>query len=536
MLPTLIIVFREVLEAALIVSLVLAATKGLAYRNLWVAAGVLAGLVGAALVAGFAESISVLAQGMGQEFFNAGILFAAVLMLSWHNIWMGRHGREMAQQMNAIGSAVVVGSRPFYALAIVVAVAVLREGSEVVLFLYGIAVSGGNSAANMLIGGLLGLDCGVAAGAALYLGLLRIPMRYLFSVTSWMILLVAAGMASQAAAFLVQAGALPALGNRLWDTTWLLSERSIFGQLLHTMVGYASKPNGMQLVFYVVTLIVVVTLMKRLGGHRHDHKHRDRGERRSKRVAAQILAPLAIGAAGLSMANTARADFQVFSPIVVKGEAELEFQGFLTGDKNSSKDNFQNFEFETGYGVTDNWFLELGHELEKDPGGSLHWSANEIENVFQLLPTGQYWLDVGFYAQYEMAHVKGDADVFNLGPILQKRFGRIVTTANFFFPTEIGPSSHGGTQFQYAVETRYRLIPEFQPGIQAFGNIGPLSRVMPGEQDHRIGPSVFGFFKFNAGTLPLTVNYTAAELFGATPLAPARTFKWILELEAPLPY
>jgi hypothetical protein len=441
----------------------------------------------------------------------------------------------MAQQMNAVGSAVAIGHRPFYALAIVVAVAVLREGSEVVLFLYGIALSGGSSAASMLIGGLLGLGCGVGAGAALYFGLLRIPLRHLFAVTSWMILLLAAGMASQAAAFLVQAGILPALGNRLWDTSWLLSERSIFGQLLHTMVGYASKPNGMQLLFYIATLIVVAGLMKRLGGHHHDRKQAGHG-RGAKRIAAQILVPLTVGVAALGTGSPARADFQVFSPIVVQGEAELEFQGFATGDKNPGKDNFQNFEFETGYGVTDNWFLELGHELEKDPGGTLHWSANEIENVFQLLPTGEYWLDVGFYAQYEVAHVKGNPDIANFGPILQKSFGKIVTTANFLFPTEIGPHAVGGTQFQYAVETRYRLMPEFQPGIQAFGNIGPLSRVTPDQQDHRIGPSLFGFFKFNAGSLPLTVNYTAAELFGASPLAPARTFKWILELEAPLPY
>src|SRR5438132_3148109 len=195
MLATAIIVFREVLEAALIVGIVMAASRGVSRRGAWVGGGIAAGILGAMAVAGGAESIAAAASGIGQEVFNAAILFAAVAMLGWHNVWMTRHGREMTMAANRLGAAVRAGAQPLWALAFAVGLAVLREGSEVVLFLYGIAASGDGAGAAMTIGGALGLVAGVAAGAGIYFGLVHIPMRHLFAVTSWLILLLAAGMA-----------------------------------------------------------------------------------------------------------------------------------------------------------------------------------------------------------------------------------------------------------------------------------------------------------------------------------------------------
>src|SRR6266550_47081 len=232
-LATAIIVFREVLEAALIVGIVMAATQGVPNRSLWVGGGTAGGALGAVVVAGFAETLAAAMAGIGQEVFNAAILFAAVAMLGWHNVWMRRHASELAGAANRLGAAVRAGTQPLWALAFAVGLAVLREGSEVVLFLYGIAAAGDGAAA-MALGGMLGLGAGVAAGAGLYLGLLRIPLRHLFSVTSWLVLLLAAGMASQAAAFLLQADLLPPLGPSLWDTSFLLAEHSLAGRVLHT--------------------------------------------------------------------------------------------------------------------------------------------------------------------------------------------------------------------------------------------------------------------------------------------------------------
>lgn len=262
MIPSLIIVFREMLEAGLVIGIVLAATRGIPGRGMWTAGGVFLGVAGAALVAAFADQVYSAFAGSGQEIFNACALGIAVVMLGWHNIWMTRHGKEIATQMKSVGSQISTGERPLYILAVVVATAILREGSEVVLFLYGIAAAGGSNATQMLSGSAIGIALGAAVSAALYLGLLRIPLKHLFSVTGILITLLAAGMASQATAFLTQAGLVSPIVDQLWDTSWLLADNSWLGLTLHILVGYTDRPSAAQLIVYVTTVVVIVGLMR----------------------------------------------------------------------------------------------------------------------------------------------------------------------------------------------------------------------------------------------------------------------------------
>jgi high-affinity iron transporter len=262
MLGSLVIVFREAIEAGLIVGIVLAASRGVPRRGWWVAYGVIGGALGACVVAAFASELAQLFDGSGQELFNAAILLVAVGMLTWHNAWMASHGREMAREVRAVGAAVAQGDRPLTALAIVVGVAVLREGSEVVLFLYGIAASGGATAGGMLSGGVIGVLLGAAVSALIYGGLLAVPAKRLFAVTSGLITLLAAGLAAQAVAFLQQADYLSGLTDPLWDTSWLLSESSIPGRLLHTLIGYTAAPDAAQLFAYAAVIAVMLGLMR----------------------------------------------------------------------------------------------------------------------------------------------------------------------------------------------------------------------------------------------------------------------------------
>ncbi|HEY3919038.1 MAG TPA: FTR1 family protein [Stellaceae bacterium] len=264
MLAVAVIVFREVLEAALVVGIVLAASQGVPRRGKWVVGGIACGVLIALSVAAFTDEIATAVDGIGQELFNAAILFTAVLMLGWHNVWMSRHAKEHVVEATRVGHEVLAGSRPLYALGVVCGLAVAREGSEIVLFVYGIIAAQGGSAYQLLTGGVIGLVGGVAVGTALYLGLLTIPLRHLFTVTSWLILLLAAGMASQGAAFLLQADLLPPLGN-LWDTSRILSEQSLIGQALHALIGYVARPTGIQLVFYLGTVALICGLMRLFG-------------------------------------------------------------------------------------------------------------------------------------------------------------------------------------------------------------------------------------------------------------------------------
>jgi high-affinity iron transporter len=248
-LATLLLVFREVLEAALIVGIVAAATRGVSSRARWIGGGLVLGVTGAVIVAICAGWIADALSGSGQEWFNATVLLAAVAMIGWHVVWMARHGRELAAHMHTVGRDVTSGHRPMTALMTVVAIAVLREGSEIVLFGYGL-LANGSSVPALMLGAVLGLLAGVALGIAMYFGLL-----------------LAAGMAASAAGFLNQADVLTAWSTPLWNTGWLLSDDSLVGRTLHVLIGYTAQPSGMQLLFYMATLALLIVGMRLFSGN-----------------------------------------------------------------------------------------------------------------------------------------------------------------------------------------------------------------------------------------------------------------------------
>src|SRR6266566_3113311 len=204
MFGALIIVFREVIEAGLIIGIVLAATRGISGRGHWVAAGVLLGTLGAGIVALFAEAIANAFEGSGQELLNASVLGAAVVMLMWHTVWMARHGREMAAEMAAVGAAV--------------------------------------------------------SAALTYYGLVSIPPRDIFTATTVLIALLAAGMAAQAVQYLDAAGVINVLSRQLWDSSPWLPQDGIIGHMLRTLIGYTDRPTELQLIVYLATLTAMAAL------------------------------------------------------------------------------------------------------------------------------------------------------------------------------------------------------------------------------------------------------------------------------------
>ena len=265
MLVSLIIVFREAIEAGLIVGIVLAATQGVVRRGRWIAGGFVAGTAGAMLVAGFAAGLSNAFEGAGQEVFTAAILGFAVVMLSWHILWMSHHARAMATEFRAVGRAVRLGQRSLAALATVVAIAVLREGAEVVLFLYGVVAGSHTSPTSLATGGVAGLALAAVLSWLLYRGLVIIPLHRLFKVTNGLIALLAAGMAGQAAATLHSADLLPAWGEHVWDTSAWLSDNTIAGKALHALVGYAARPSGVQVAAWIATLVILMVCSRLIG-------------------------------------------------------------------------------------------------------------------------------------------------------------------------------------------------------------------------------------------------------------------------------
>ena len=257
MFATALIVFRETLEAALFVGIVAAATRGLAGRTKWLAGGVCAGILGALALASGADGISAMADGIGQDLVNVGILSVALVMLAWHCIWVSTHGKEMSQDARRLGSSVREGTRTPRTLMVVVALAVLREGAETVLFVAGLATGAPGSSYSMLVGASLGVLSGVGLGLMIYFGLSRVKPNNLFAVTNVLILLLAAAIASQLARALAQSGLVNLWSGTLWDTSGVLQTNSPVGILLHALVGYDARPSGLQLAFYLSALLII---------------------------------------------------------------------------------------------------------------------------------------------------------------------------------------------------------------------------------------------------------------------------------------
>jgi high-affinity iron transporter len=259
-----VVVFREVLEISLILITLLAATRGLSGRTKWIVYGLIGGVTGSCVVAYGADAISSFAEGIGQELFNAGVLVSASILIGWTVIWMRRHGREMSRHLKELAQEVNKGEKPLMALTIVIALAVLREGSEIVLFTYGFLASGENLL-SIVAGEALGLAAGIGVGVCLYYGLVSISTRFLFSFTSWLLIFLAAGMISQATGLLQAGGVLPVFISQLWDSSMILSEQSFIGSVFHTLIGYTSRPSFIQVISYVISLVCLIVFLKLFG-------------------------------------------------------------------------------------------------------------------------------------------------------------------------------------------------------------------------------------------------------------------------------
>jgi high-affinity iron transporter len=202
-------------------------------------------------------------------------------MLAWHVIWMARHSQAMAADLRAVGQAVREGISPVSALSVVVGVAVLREGAELALFLYGIAISGGADRAEMLAGGATGFILAAGLTAATYAGLVSLPARRLFAVTGGLVTLLAAGLAAQAAGLLQQGGMVTALDATVWDSSAMLAEASLPGRILHTLIGYSDRPSTLQLLAYLATMLVIAGLARAMAPARRLGQDGGRRDQRS---------------------------------------------------------------------------------------------------------------------------------------------------------------------------------------------------------------------------------------------------------------
>ncbi len=516
MIGSFVIVLREVLEAALVVGIVAAAVKGLPHRGRWVSTGVALGIAGAATVAAGIGEISRLAHGSGQEIFSSAVLFAAGLMLAWHNIWMAQHGREMSVRLKALGSEVLSGRESLIMLVGVTALAVMREGSETALFLYGIA-AGGTGDVSLLWGSLLGLGAGVTIGLILFAGLSRIPVRRLFQISGWIILFIAAGMISRGAQFLVQGGFLSPLVSRVWDSSTVIEGNGILGRSLAALVGYTPAPSLSEVLFWLASFIVIGAFM--LGKS---------GRLAFLRRGTATATLLAIAGGALLMPHSASAaDYKVYSPNIVLGESEFEARAFTSWGTDALTGASRGLKIAYGHSFTDWWKTELYATAEREYGESLKPEEFEWENRFQLTPQGKYWLDVGLLNENEIPRFSDDPYEIKFGPILEKDIGRWTAVVNLIAAHQYGTNAEPGVALEYRARLEYRWRRSVSPVLEAYGQ--PAGRIgRYGHPRHQLGPGVVGSLRLAAGQ---SLRYGVVALLGASRAAANGTLVLRLEYE-----
>ncbi len=233
----------------------------------------------------------------------------------------------------------------------------------------------------------------------------------------------------------------------------------------------------------------------------------------------------------LLMAGTAQAA-SIKSPIVHQGEAEFEVEVEATDDKDSNKAGEAEFAVAIGYGVTDFWFFEIESEWARDPGSRFKHKVLGLENRFQILPQGEYLLDVGFYAKYEFGTRKNAADELTLGPIFQHDVGDFRFTANPFLSVEVDGGTDAAPEFKYGLRAQYLLHKAFMPSVEFHGNTGEIiASKRQSEQTHQLGPVVSGSLSAAPLGLPGKFGYEIGVLFGLTDATPDQTYKAKLEYE-----
>ncbi|RMD85210.1 MAG: hypothetical protein D6808_05690 [Candidatus Dadabacteria bacterium] len=507
---TFLIVFREVVEISVALVLLIAATRGVAGRDRWILAGIALGIAASIAVSRFVSIISHSFQGVGQELLNGWALAISTLLIGYTVVWMGTHGKKIARQISETGSAVLEGKKPLYALCVLIGLTVFRDGAEIVLLSHGLFVAS-KDAYTLLVGCAGGLLAGVLFGIGMYKGLVRIKTDILFMVLSILLALLAAGMASQSVAFFSAAGVLPYLSEPLWDTSSLLSESSILGGFMHIVIGYSSRPTGMQVISYFGVL-GAIWVMFRIS---------------SRSVQTIKVCTLFLGIVSayvFGLRNTAYAIDKIYSPIVHEGEVEIEQRGTYTFDSIDSRDAKLKDKMGIGFTPASRWGTELYFVTVKSKGEEAEIAALDWENRFQLFEQGEHWLDIGLYGEYALS-TSGGADKVEGKLLLEKEIeSRFVSRANIIFEREVGAGSGDEIEGGVSMNLFYRYHPHFMPAVEAFYSVEDITESGSyAERELYLGPAVYGAY---GGW-----RYELSLVKGVTSQSTDWIGRWVLEYE-----
>lgn len=258
MLDAVLLILREVLEAALILSLLLALSNKLQLNYRWSFIALLLGVAGSWLLAHYAYDIADAMDGTGQELLNASLYAAVILSVvvlsllilplafsAKKDIAITHHSRFANRRGLLYGLFIII-----------VSFSLMREGAEIWIYLSAFGHQG-DAMSSALIGAAVGAGIGMSLGAITYYVFAFMRHGYFLPVFLLVITLLAAGLAMQIAKQLMQIGLLDS-GTPLWDSSFLVDEHSWFGELLYALLGYDSRPAPVQGFFYLLTVAPIL--------------------------------------------------------------------------------------------------------------------------------------------------------------------------------------------------------------------------------------------------------------------------------------
>lgn len=254
MLQIALVIFREMLEISLILGIVLAAAKPIKGHQAYVAAGAMCGFVLAALLAFGANKVTTSFGGFGDELLDVAIILLTVVMVSSTAIWVKHTGAKISAKITKIAENSDDTNGARIMLLLVVMTTIFREATEVVLFIHAIASSGMLEVTDYVGGFMIGIVAGIGTALAISYGLNKVAVKHLFKISFILLSLIAASLATEAAGILTSLGVVDILSAPMWDSGEYISDYGIIGKILKIFVGYNSKPNGLEVLFYLATL------------------------------------------------------------------------------------------------------------------------------------------------------------------------------------------------------------------------------------------------------------------------------------------
>lgn len=257
---TFLLSFREGLEAALIIGILLGALRKFGHsksgRFIWY--GVAAAVVVSAVVAAGLVAAGIELEGRAEATFEGVMLIVAASFLTGMIFWMQRRGANWRAALRADVQAAAseTGGWGLFGVAFL---AVAREGIELALLVVAMTLQGSLTITGLSLA--LGIGSAVVVGSLLYQGVLRLNLAVFFRITNILLLLFAAGMIGLGAHELIEAGLLPAIIAPLWDLNPLLSDKSLPGMLLKSLFGYNGDPALTEAVAYIGYLVGVSAVL-----------------------------------------------------------------------------------------------------------------------------------------------------------------------------------------------------------------------------------------------------------------------------------